>query len=126
MQKSTLQDFDNLFIETFYHFSPSCTGAIFIVSLLVTIEIVKVPLSDEERGDAACSIDNAGTCSFCGSRVGKRECPEWTEEQVAVVLETQYKSSATLAAIFIVYAISATRYAFVLKKQISMYQIEYI
>jgi hypothetical protein len=42
------------------------------------------------------------------------------------VLQTQYRSSAALAAIFIIYAISALRFGFLLRKHISLYQIDYV
>jgi hypothetical protein len=45
---------------------------------------------------------------------------------VVKVLLTQYKSSAAFAAIFILYAISAVRFGILLKRHISMYQIDYV
>ena len=122
-------------------------AGVFAGSVLVSTDLVDVPLSEANRGRGACAIDTAQSCSYCGNRIGIPECPEWTEDDgtitllwvcfrmqpeltflssVIKVLLTQYKSSATFAAIFILYAISAMRFGIVLKRHISMYQIDYV
>lgn len=101
-------------------------GAIFTGSILQSTSLINVPLRDFERGKAACVIDSVQSCSFCGNRLGLRECPEWTDGEVTKVLQTQLKQSSAMAAIFILYSISALRFGFVLKKHISMYQIDYV
>ena len=55
-----------------------------------------------------------------------RQCPEWTDSDILKVLQTQLKQSATLAAIFLIYAFSALRFGFILRSHVSRYQIEYV
>jgi hypothetical protein len=57
------------------------TAAVFVGSVLVSIDLVDVPLSNTTRGRAACTIDTAQSCSYCGNRIGIPECPEWTEAE---------------------------------------------
>mmetsp|Transcript_39667 Transcript_39667/g.55931 ORF Transcript_39667/g.55931 Transcript_39667/m.55931 type:complete len:117 (+) Transcript_39667:117-467(+) len=102
------------------------SGAIFTGSILISTSLIDVPLTDSERGVVACVIDTAESCSFCENKDGLRECPEWSDNEVTKVLQTQLKQSATLAAIFILYSIGALRFGFVLRKHISMYQIDYV
>ena len=53
-------------------------------------------------------------------------CPEWTLDEVTKVLQSQLKQSATLAAIFIVYAVAVLRFGFVLRGHLSKYEIDYV
>lgn len=85
-------------------------------------------IGSKERGDIACFIDNSGTCSQCESieDVSVLRCPEWSSEDVRIVLQTQAKSSAALASIFLLYAVSALRFGFSMRKYILLYQIDYV
>jgi len=110
--------------------------AIFTASLAYSLDIVKVELKDEFRGTIACYVDAVGSCSnckcldeICIPEVGEEKvviCPEWTSLDVSKIIQTQLKQSATLAAIFFIYAFSALRFGFVLCKAQSKYQIAYV
>lgn len=111
--------------------------AIFTASLAYSLDIVKVELKDNFRGTIACYVDAVGSCSNCKCldddtcipEEGAEEvviCPEWTSQDVSKIIQTQLKQSATLAAIFFIYAFSALRFGFVLCKAQSKYQIAYV
>ena len=74
----------------------------------------------------ACSFDTAKSCSYCGNRINERECPEWTADEVTRLLQSEFKLIIAMAVIFFIYAISATRYGILVKKSISLYQIDYV
>jgi hypothetical protein len=57
---------------------PTHLACVFTGSVLMTTNLVKVPLSDGQRGRSACAIDTAQSCTYCGNRIGIPECPEWT------------------------------------------------
>ena len=97
---------------------------IFAGSIVFSINLVDVPISNEARGTIACFIDDDLTCTNCDRRINK--CPEWTNEDVTKVLQTTAKGSATLSAIFILYASSALRFGFSMRKNILLYQIDYV
>jgi hypothetical protein len=96
---------------------------IFTASILFSVDIADVFLGPN-RGDFACFLDRSGSCSRCDELVGR--CPEWSTEDVKKVLQSQAKSSATLAAMFLIYAGSAIRFGFNLRRHNSMYQIDYV
>jgi hypothetical protein len=100
-------------------------ATIFVQSILLSSSIVNIPVNNKLRGEIACLIA-APTCSFCNNDVGQTECPEWTETDVKIVLSSQLKSSAALAAIFMIYSVGALRFGFVLLRHISRYQIDYV
>jgi hypothetical protein len=102
------------------------TAAIFMASLIYSVNLVDVPLTDRLRGDIACYIDSAQGCTQCNNLDGLQECPEWSDDDVIKVIQTQLKQSATLAAIFLLYAFSSLRFGFVLRSHISRYQIDYV
>lgn len=73
------------------------------------------------------SIMNAGgSCTGCDSIYPDEICPEWSEGDVTRVLKTIMKQSATVAAIFLVYALTTLRYGFLLLKHVNSYQIDYV
>lgn len=98
--------------------------AIFAASITLSISLVDLPISFDERGRIACFLDQVGSCTRC--EFGTRRCPEWTTSDVTRVIQTQAKGSATLSAIFVLYGISALRYGFGLRKNVAMYQIDYV
>lgn len=51
---------------------------------------------------------------------------EWTSQDVSKIIQTQLKQSATLAAIFFLYAFSALRFGFSLRASVSKYEIDYV
>ena len=104
---------------------------VFAASLVFSVDLVDYGISDEERGNIACYVDTANSCTNCypddeGWDPTEPQCPEWTLDDVVKVLQTQLKQSATLAAIFLIYAFSALRFGFVLRSHVSRYQIEYV
>jgi hypothetical protein len=103
---------------------PLFTASIFVQSILQSSNVVDIPLDDQLRGELACTIA-ASSCSYCDVE-GKRECPEWTDDDVKVVLQTQLKASAALSAIFMIYSVGALRFGFVLRSHIIRYQIDYV
>jgi hypothetical protein len=107
-------------------------GAIFAASVVFSVDIVDYGINDDDRGQIACSVDTANSCTNCfdkndiNNRNEMRQCPEWTDSDILKVLQTQLKQSATLAAIFLIYAFSALRFGFILRSHVSRYQIEYV
>lgn len=100
--------------------------AIFSGSIAFSLSLVEIPITGKQRGDIACFIDRANTCSKCEDYWGPAKCPEWTNEDVTKILQTQAKAGAALSAIFLIYPISALRFGFNLRKYILLYQIEYV
>lgn len=101
-------------------------GTIFSASIAWSVNLVGYNLEDALRGAVACSIDTVNSCTKCQNRSGSRECPEWTEGDVVKILQTQLKQSATFAAIVLIYSFGSLRFGFVLRKHISVYQIDYV
>jgi hypothetical protein len=69
----------------------------------MTTNLVKVPLSDGQRGRSACAIDTAQSCTYCGNRIGIPECPEWTagegkaEQCLLLLTSTSYTHQLTIS-----------------------------
>lgn len=112
-----------VFIVTIF-LSLFAVGTIFVTSLIYSLGIINLPT--EEPQDIACVLDMSGSCTGCEPGDPGPKCPEWTEEDVQDVLDTIMKQSATLAAIFLVYALITLRYGFLLFRYVSRYQIEYV
>lgn len=100
-------------------------ATIFVASLIYSLQIVDFS-SDENLRLSACSLDLHGSCTGCDAKNPLFICPEWTDQDVQSVLETIMKQVATIAAIFIVYAMMTLRYGFVFLQHVSRYQIEYV
>lgn len=99
-------------------------AVVFATSLIYSLSIVGLPLT--RYTDIACALDVDGSCTGCDSPYPDLVCPEWSKDDVARVLQTITKQSATIAAIFLVYALATLRYGFVLFRHVSRYQIEYV
>ena len=114
-----------LFIGTIF-VTVFAVATIFTTSLIYSLNIVDFQLQSWRQ--IACFLDSGGSCTGCNDPTVEEEniCPEWTEEDVTSVLQTILKQSATLAAIFLVYALVTLRYGFVLFRHVSRYQIEYV
>lgn len=102
---------------------------IFATCIAFSVSLVEVPISETQRGDIACFLDESGSCTLCGD--GEYEyrsdrCPEWSIADVTKVIQTQAKASASLAAMLMLYALSALRFGLGLRTHIRMYQIEYV
>lgn len=98
-------------------------------SIAFSISLIDQPLSDEARGNIACFLDQANTCTGCDedpTDVSFTRCPEWTTDDVTKILQSQAKSSASFAAIFLLFALSAMRFGFNTRRYIRLYQIDYI
>jgi len=124
-------------------------AVIIFYSTLTGVAIIQTNtnIDSDTRGNLACLYDGANSCTCCECS-GHKKCPEvrlakasnekardvcflfsyhqWTSDDVENVLRTQTKASIVLASILLVYAISTLRYGFQLKRQISMYQIDYV
>jgi hypothetical protein len=101
-------------------------AALFVASIIFSSNLVTSPIEESERGEVACFADRSVTCTQCDAENFSERCPEWTLEDVTQILQSQLKQSATLAAIFIVYAISVMRFGVTLRRHLSMYQIDYV
>jgi hypothetical protein len=109
-------------------------ATIFVGSLYFSGKLLVTGIKDEIRGEIACIMDKGVSCTNCpdgnvfipGDFIPGEVCLEWTMDEVIQMLQTQFKQSATLAAIFIVYSISVLRFGFVLRKHLAMYQIDYV
>ena len=99
-------------------------AVVFATSLIYSLSIVDLPLT--RYSEIACALDVDGSCTGCDSLYPDEVCPEWSKNDVARVLQTITKQSATIAAIFLVYALATLRYGFVLFRHVSRYQIEYV
>jgi hypothetical protein len=100
---------------------------IFVASISYSVALVDIPIDGSRQGDIACGVDTADSCSNCGrENPDLPQCPEWSLGDVKAVLQTQTKGSAALAVIFFIYSFSASRFGFVLRKHITMYQIDYV
>lgn len=98
-------------------------------SIAFSISLIENPLSMGARGDMACFLDQANTCTGCDqdpSDTSSIRCPEWSTDDVTKILQSQAKSSASLAAIFLLYALSAMRFGFNMRRYIRLYQIDYV
>lgn len=101
-------------------------STIFAASIAFSVSLVDVPISDGTRGRIACIIDQAHSCTACDAEDFAERCPQWTTSDVTRVLQTQAKGSATMSAIFLLYAIAALRFGFNMRRHIAMYQIEFV
>jgi hypothetical protein len=99
-------------------------AVVFATSLIYSLNVVSLPLAN--YNEIACSLDGDGSCTGCQSNDPKEWCPEWSNADVSRVLQTVTKQSATIAAIFLVYALATLRYGFVLFSHVSRYHIEYV
>jgi hypothetical protein len=100
-------------------------ATLFVASIIFSADLVNAPIDESARGEVACQVDRGASCTMCDAKIARNRCPEWILDDVTLILQTQLKQSATLAAIFILYAISALRFGFLLRKHLSMYQIDY-
>jgi len=109
-------------------------ASIFSASIIFSIRIVKL-INDKDRGDLACFIDSACSCSncnvtFCNATTPfdpkQRLCPEWMSDDVLSVMRTQLKQSASIACIFLIYALGAIRFGFNLFNHVKRYEIDYV
>jgi hypothetical protein len=99
---------------------------LFVASLVLSAALLESPIDEADRGEIACYVDEGSTCTGCGDSAGGTQCPEWTLDEVTNILQTQLKQSATIAMIFFLYCISVLRFGFVLRKHLSLYQIDYV
>eukprot|EP00538_Stauroneis_constricta_P000135 CAMPEP_0119551834 /NCGR_PEP_ID=MMETSP1352-20130426/4968_1 /TAXON_ID=265584 /ORGANISM="Stauroneis constricta, Strain CCMP1120" /LENGTH=1110 /DNA_ID=CAMNT_0007597951 /DNA_START=132 /DNA_END=3464 /DNA_ORIENTATION=+ len=101
-------------------------ATIFVSSLTFSGNLGTNVVNEKDRGNVACFVDRSVSCTKCDAENPQDRCPEWSLGEVTQLLQTQLKQSASLAAIFIVYAISVLRFGIVLRKHLSLYQIEYV
>ena len=101
-------------------------ATIFVASIMFSGNLLLAPIGESERGEVACFVDRGVSCTNCDALIPRNRCPEWTLEEVTKILQTQLKQSATLAAIFFLYAVSVLRFGFVLRRHLAMYQIDYV
>jgi hypothetical protein len=101
-------------------------ATLFVASIIFSADLVNAPIDQNARGEVACQVDGGASCTMCDADIASDRCPEWTLEDVTKILQTQLKQSATLAAIFILYSISVLRFGFLLRKHLSLYQIDYV
>ena len=94
------------------------------VSIGYSAKLARNPVSEDFRGDFACSANYLDSCTGCEQETNR--CPEWSTGDVTAILRTQAKASATVAAIFVCYCFSSIRFGYVMMKRISMYQIGYV
>ena len=100
----------------------SLLATLFVTSIVWS---TRVELNSAQRGEIACLIDD-NDCTNCDAILSTNRCPEWSVDDVTAILQTQLKQSATLAAIFILYAVNVMSYGINLRKHLSQYQIDYV
>lgn len=101
---------------------------IFATCIAFSVSLVDVPISEPNRGAIACFLDDSGVCTGCDGEENDdgSVCPEWSIGDVTKVIQTQAKASASLAAMLMLYALSALKFGIGLRTHIRMYQIEYV
>jgi hypothetical protein len=75
-------------------------ATIFSASIVFSLSLQEIQISDALRGEIACFIDQSGSCTRCDNRVER--CPEWGKEDITKILQTQAKTGAAFAAVFVV------------------------
>lgn len=117
--------------------SKSSVVVVFIVilavnaALLATIFVASIvwsanlDLTRRDRGDIACVLKGTD-CTNCDEFAPGVRCPEWSLDDLYRIVQTQLKQSATLASIFILYAVNVFIYGVVLRRHLANYQIEYV
>ena len=98
---------------------------IFSACIAFSLSLEEFGITNELRGDIACFIDQSGSCTECEGSVNFR-CPEWSKDDVTRIIQTQAKSGASLAAIFLIYASGCLRYGLNQRTHISNYMIEFV
>ena len=103
-------------------------AVIFVASILLSTNLISSDITGDEVDDVACRLDGDVSCTQCelDPSLGERLCPEWTENDVTRILLTQLKQSASLAAIFVLYAVSLLRFGITLRRHLRLYQIDYV
>jgi hypothetical protein len=97
-------------------------ATLFITSIVWSAQ---VELNGSQRGDIACLI-NDNDCTNCDAELSTAKCPEWSVADVTAIVQTQLKQSASLAAIFMLYALNVMSYGINLRRHLSRYQIDYV
>jgi hypothetical protein len=113
--------------------------ATIFVSCIVEALFLGGTISDPVRGEIACSIDQSGSCTNCWEDLNSTtitgadslilpasQCPEWSQDSVTRILQSQAKAGANLAVICMFYAIGAFRYGLTVRKHIANYKIAYV
>jgi hypothetical protein len=75
-------------------------ATIFSASIVFSLSLQEIQISDALRGEIACFIDQSGSCTRCDNQVER--CPEWGKEDITKILQTQAKTGAAFAAVFVV------------------------
>lgn len=99
-------------------------STIFSACIVYSLSLEAIPIPDDLRGAIACFIDRSGSCTGCQNTTSR--CPEWSNEDVTKILQSQAKSGASLAAICLIYAVNCLRYGANLRTHISNYMIDYV
>ena len=73
-----------------------------------------------------CSEDIVIFNSTDVSVLPEDQCPEWSQDNVVRILQSQAKTGANLAVICMFYAIGAFRYGLTVRKHIINYKIAYV
>jgi hypothetical protein len=111
--------------------------ATIFASCILEALFLNADISDSVRGAIACSIDQSGSCTNCPEDImilnsteslvlPESQCPEWSQENVKRILQSQAKTGANLAVICMLYAIGAFRYGLTVRKHIANYKIAYV
>ena len=82
-------------------------------------------LTETQRGTIACTM-NGSQCTSCDEIIPELVCPEWSFEEITRIVRRQLNQSAFMAAIFILYDLNVMVHGFNLRKNLSMYQIDYV
>lgn len=107
-------------------------GSIFIASLLHSVDLVYIDLDEKLRATIACYVGTVNSCTNCEALTSNitlhvsEICTEWNREDVLKIMQTQLKQSASLAAIMLMYALTALRFGFRLKSIVSSYEVDYV
>ena len=107
----------------------------FSFCIVFSLSLTDEPISDSNRGQLACHIDQSGSCTQCNENIDDdtvapfplyEQCPEWSMDDVTRIIQSQTKAGATLAAICLLYSVGSIRYGIAMQKHISDYLIEYV
>lgn len=115
-------------IVLFNFVATSSLVLLFVVFVGCLLMMVDVYVDEGNRGSLACELDCSHSCTGCDLPAANRSnvCPEWSIDDVNMVLQTQGKTSATISGVFMLYSIAALAFGRSLYRRVSNYVIAYV
>ena len=103
----------------------SATGLSFFY--VVQIESMYDVKTDVQVQSIACSGDMYGCCCCNEEEADETErCPEWSREEIMNIIRTDFKLSALIALVSVIFAFRAVRAAYLMIHSLKDYKYTYI